>query len=260
MLIELTGIVQDGAPYAPGVPTNNRKTLAFPRSASVTVRLTVVNPSGVPFDVSHWTGVLTAKRAPEDALAFLSKGGDPVPLLGTNVIEFNILPGETASPAFARRSVYDIWLVQGDDSIQVMPASPFILEPTVRSPYAPLPPPPPAVLAEAGTVPAPGGPYYTIAKGIPVAIVNELLVMADAGDPAKMPAVGLYTGSTNNRVRTDGDETGLTGLPADVPLYVAVGGGLTATAPSGSGQVSQRIGESIGSTGVFVQPDAAVYF
>ena len=260
MLIQLTGVVQDGSPYVAGVPTNNRTTVMFPRGSYVKLRLAVVNPSNVPFDVAYWTGVLTVKRAPDDALAFLTSGGTPVPELGPNVVEFTILPGNTSSPAFLRRAVYDIWLVSGDEALQVMPASPFILEPTVRSFYAPLPPPPPAVLAEAGTVPVVGGPYYTIAAGTPVAVVDGLLVMADAGDPTKMPCVGIYTGSTNNRVRTDGDQFWYTGLPENAPLYIAVGGGLTGTAPFGVGQVSQRIGESVGTTGIFVQPDAPISF
>lgn len=260
MLIQLTGVVQDGTSYTPGVPTNNRTTLTFPRGSYVKVRMTVVNPANVPFNVSYWTAVLTVKRAPDEPVAFLSSAGVPTPEYGPNVVEFTILPGETASPAFLRRAVYDIWLINGDDHIQAMPASPFILEPTVRSVTAPLPPPPPAVQAEAGTVPVEGGPYYTILRGTPVAAVDGVLVPADAGDPLKMPCIGLYTGSANNRVRTDGEETGLSGLPENTALYIAVGGGLTAVAPSEPGQTSQRIGESLGTTTVFVQPEAVIRF
>jgi hypothetical protein len=108
-------------------------------------------------------------------------------------------------------------------------------------------------------VPAPGGPYPAIPKGTPVGILNNIvLVVADAADPATMPAVGLYTGAATNSVRTDGDEEGLVGLPLNVPLFVAVGGGLTATAPSVIGQTVQRLGRSIGTTTVFVSPGIAV--
>jgi hypothetical protein len=108
-------------------------------------------------------------------------------------------------------------------------------------------------------VPAPGGPYPAIPAGTPVAILDGIvLIVADAGNPAAMPAVGLYTGATTNSVRTDGVAEGLVGLPLDAPVFVAVGGGLTGTAPSISGQTVQRIGKSIGTTNVFVEPGVSV--
>jgi hypothetical protein len=61
-----------------------------------------------------------------------------------------------------------------------------------------------------------------------------------------------------NSVRTDGTTEGLVGLPESVPLFVAVGGGLTDVAPSVTGQTVQRIGKSIGTTNVFVEPGIAV--
>ena len=108
-------------------------------------------------------------------------------------------------------------------------------------------------------MPAPGGPYPAIPAGTPVAIVDSIvLVVADAATPSTMPAVGLYTGAATNSIRTDGTQQNLIGLPLDVPLFVAVGGGLTAVSPSASGQTVQRIGQSIGTTNVFVEPGFAV--
>jgi hypothetical protein len=80
-----------------------------------------------------------------------------------------------------------------------------------------------------------------------------VLVVADAGDPATMPCVGLYTGATSNLVRTDGTFEGLVGLPENVPLFVAVTGGFTEVPPTGIGQVQQRIGKSIGTTNAFLE-------
>jgi hypothetical protein len=68
-----------------------------------------------------------------------------------------------------------------------------------------------------------------------------------------MPCVGLYTGAGSNLVRTDGTFEGLVGLPESVPLFVAVGGGFTDVAPSGIGEVQQRIGKSIGTTNAFLE-------
>lgn len=261
MLISLVGVVQDGSPIAPGVPYNNRTTLTLPRGANATVRLSIVTTMGTLYPVEYVTSVLTVKRAPDDSPAQISIAGVANPLLGPNVIDFTFVPGSTASPLISRRGTYDIWVITlGGERIQVMPVSPFVLQPTVLASNAPIPPPPAPAQALDGTVPAPGGPYYAIAQGTPVSIVDGVLVESDAGIPSTMPCVGLYTGSTTNRVRTDGEEMGLSGLPENVKLYIAVGGGLTATAPSGSGQVSQRIGESVGTTGVFVAPEDPIFF
>ena len=98
--------------------------------------------------------------------------------------------------------------------------------------------------------------WHMVAGAFTVPIAAH--VVADAGDPATMPAVGLYTGAGTNSVRTDGVAEGLVGLPLDVPLFIAVGGGLTDTAPSLAGETVQRLGKSIGTTNVFVEPGIAV--
>ncbi len=102
-----------------------------------------------------------------------------------------------------------------------------------------------------GTVPAPGGPYGAIPNGTPVAISGGVLVAADAGDITKMPCIGFYTGSATNLVRTSGVQNGLT-LAANQDYYVAVGGGVTATPPSGVGVFLQRMGKSVNVTELFV--------
>lgn len=113
--------------------------------------------------------------------------------------------------------------------------------------------------SDLGELTAPGGPYPAIAAGTPVAIVGGTMIAASATSAATAPCAGLYTGSTTNRIRAGGIISGFVGLPANEPLFLAVGGGLTATPPSVTGQVSQRIGESIGTTQVFVQIEDPVY-
>ena len=113
--------------------------------------------------------------------------------------------------------------------------------------------------ADLGEVDAPGGPYPAIPAGYPVAVVGGVLVQADASLPANTPVKGLYTGEDTNRVRTSGLLEGLTGLPSNSRLYLAVGGGLTSTPPAGAGQVSQAVGTSVGTTSVFVAVEDPVY-
>ncbi len=50
MLLELTGVLEDGSKRAEGsgVPVNPRRTISFQLGASVTLRLRVVTPDGNP--------------------------------------------------------------------------------------------------------------------------------------------------------------------------------------------------------------------
>jgi len=110
--------------------------------------------------------------------------------------------------------------------------------------------------ADGGVVDAPpgSGPF---AAGTPVVIDGGFAVACNAGSAAFMPAVGLWT--ADNRIRTDGLLTGLAGLTPNVPYYVAVGGGLTDTAPESANTVQQRIGTSVGANAVFVSIRNEVY-
>jgi len=102
-----------------------------------------------------------------------------------------------------------------------------------------------------GLVAAPGGPYGAIAAGTPVAISGGVLIAARADTASAMPCVGIYQGSTANRIRTSGVQSGLS-LTADQTYYIATTGGLTTTPPSGAGVYLQRIGKSTSTTSLFV--------
>lgn len=102
--------------------------------------------------------------------------------------------------------------------------------------------------AELGEVAVLGGPYPAIPSNTPVAMVNGALVVADAADPVRNACVGVYTGSTTNRLRTSGPMAIGLGLPVDAPVYLAPGGGFTGIVPSGAGQSIQRLGYSRGTS------------
>jgi hypothetical protein len=104
----------------------------------------------------------------------------------------------------------------------------------------------------AGAVPAPGPTTYPgIPAGTPVAQAGDGLVAADAGDPAKMPCIGFYAGSTSNLVKSSGTIDGLTGIVVDALYYVAVGGGLTTTEPVNPGEVVQLVGKGATTTSLY---------
>jgi hypothetical protein len=223
------------------------------------VLVTVVDQQGAPVDLSAATLTLTVKRSPRDISSLLSVSGVVLPEAGPNVCEFSLSAAQTASWR-TTGYCYDVVLGRLDGSLEaIVPTSPLYVTPATYGGVSPGPGPAPTPSAVRGTVAAPGGPYPAIPAGTPVAIVDSIvLVVADAGDPATMPAVGLYTGAATNSVRTDGTAEGLVGLPLDAPLFVAVGGGLTGTAPSAAGQTVQRLGKSIGTTNAFVEPGIAV--
>jgi hypothetical protein len=109
---------------------------------------------------------------------------------------------------------------------------------------------------DGGVVDAPpgSGPF---AAGTPVVISGGVALACDAGIANFMPAVGIWT--SDGRIRTDGLITGLAGLTANVPYYVAVGGGLTDTAPEAPNTVQQRVGTSVGANSLFVSIRNEVY-
>jgi hypothetical protein len=104
-----------------------------------------------------------------------------------------------------------------------------------------------------------GTPVYS--KG---EIDNMILVgKADASDPAKMPAIGITTSelnTTSNKdgfVRTSGvynfNISGFSGLQVNDSLYVAAGGGLTQTHPTGEGNLIQNMGIILKTNGSICQ-------
>lgn len=111
-----------------------------------------------------------------------------------------------------------------------------------------------------GTVPSPGGPYGGILAGKPVGIKGGVMVLADAGDATTMPAVGIYTGSGTNLIRFGGlSDSDFAGLTVDQDQFVAVGGGLTPTPPSGVGRVEQRVGRATTSSSIYVSLGNPIY-
>ena len=214
------------------------------------VLVTVVDQQGAPVDLFDATLTLTVRRSPRDLSPLLAVQGANVPEQGANLAVFS-LPGDQTGSWRTTGYCYDIVLLRSSGDLEaIVPTSPLYVTPSVYSGTASSAAP--AQLR--GTVPAPGGPYPAIPVGTPVGIVDEVvLVIADAGDPATMPCVGLYTGAASNLVRTDGTFEGLVGLPESVPLFVAVGGGFTDVPPSEIGQCQQRIGKSIGTTNAFLE-------
>jgi hypothetical protein len=110
----------------------------------------------------------------------------------------------------------------------------------------------PPAAGVAGAVPAPGETTYpAIPAGTPVAQSGDGLVAADAGDAAKMPCIGFYSGIGTNLVKSSGPTNALTGIVVDALYYVAVGGGLTTVEPAEPGEIVQLVGKGATTTSLY---------
>lgn len=130
-VINLTGVVQSGGPWDTVIaPKNPRVTLRCTKGGSLTVRLTVYEQTGIPVDMTSATAVLTVKKNPLDYEVALSVTamliGDPL----AGQAEFTIA---TTALLYVEpgRYTYSVWLSHGGTRDAVVPASPFIIEPTV---------------------------------------------------------------------------------------------------------------------------------
>ena len=139
MLLDVTGVLFDGSPLRPGVPSNARVPIRMQRGTSVTIRLKVINAAGQQVDLtqSGRSIVFAVKKKPTDNPPAIAKtvtgpaaSGDP-----KNVCRIAIVPHDTAKPTVqAGRYGFDIVLV--DTTLNppsrelVIPLSPFVLEET----------------------------------------------------------------------------------------------------------------------------------
>jgi hypothetical protein len=250
MLLELTGVVRSGGRSSLSVPFDSRQGLPIVAGMSTEVLVRVVDQQGAPVDVSSSTVILTVKKSPRNLSPLCVVEGVLAPQLGRNVVIATLSAALTASWT-SLVLCYDVVLdrLSGANLESIVQLSPLYVTPSAYQGASPNG----GSANLRGTVPAVGGPYPLIAKGTPVALVDGELVRADADDPSLMPAVGLYTGASTNLIRVSGTEEGLVGLPENAQLWVAPGGGVTTTNPSSPGQVSQRIGETVGTTNIFVE-------
>ena len=99
-----------------------------------------------------------------------------------------------------------------------------------------------------------GDPIYV--SGYSAGQDRVLVSKADASDPAKMPAIGLAAGALGVNANGQGvtvgvlDNAATNTFTAGDELYVANGGGLTATAPTG--------GDEVQPVGIVIRSDAAL--
>jgi hypothetical protein len=122
----LTGVLQTGAPRAPGVPFDARHGLQIVQGETLTVIMRVLTPAGVPVPVTGRTFQLTIKKNPRDIINLVTTSGAPRTDLGPEFIQFTLPQSATIS----RRPgtlCYDVWTRSGAVRDCLIPTSPLYL-------------------------------------------------------------------------------------------------------------------------------------
>lgn len=127
MVIDLTGVLEDGTPRSANVPVNPRRTLSFPLGTTLTINLRVVRPSGAV--VTGGTVAFTVKKKFSDSQSAISKSAtlaDPTPITVAAADTKLLTPG-----AFS----YDFWHTDGSGNRNaVVPLSPLYIEAAAKLP------------------------------------------------------------------------------------------------------------------------------
>lgn len=118
MIIDLLGIIEDGSLRAPTIPIIAGHELRFAAGEDVTVRLTVVKPTGEPGDVTS-TYTLTIKKRSLDDFALVTAVGVAQPLDGPGRLNFTISSTLTKDTE-PGRYVYDVWRNDGSTKMQIV--------------------------------------------------------------------------------------------------------------------------------------------
>jgi hypothetical protein len=119
----VTGVLQTGAPRAPGVPYDSRHGLQIVQGETLTLIMRVLTPGGVPVPVSGRTFSLTIRRNPRDITSIFASSGAPRADLGAEFVQFsvpylatvNIRPGVLC---------WDVWTRSGSTRDCLIPTSP----------------------------------------------------------------------------------------------------------------------------------------
>jgi hypothetical protein len=147
VFFRLTGVVQNGAPQSPSVPSNAAVRLGpIPIAASVSIEIDVVNPDGTPVNLAA-SGIsleFSVKKSPMQSYAIfpgfektVTSAANPVARPRPNAVLVKIVPTDTQNLQ-PGNWVYDVWLLNTSTSPTtrepIVPLSPFVLVPAVTLP------------------------------------------------------------------------------------------------------------------------------
>lgn len=130
MVINLTGLLDDGTPPRPGVQTDPRQTISFPRGSDVAIIATILTPGGALADLSGvgTTLQLTISKYDWQYPPYIVKLASIVGNIGT----FTIAAADTKYLSAGQYN-YDVWLTLGGKRDAVIPLSMMMLTQSVAS-------------------------------------------------------------------------------------------------------------------------------
>lgn len=199
MLLDLTGVYQDGSALDAQVPSNARQALAFVQGATVRLRMRVVTSAGVPVDLftGGWSLVWAAKKV-RNGCAF-KRQGSLVINDGPGRVDFLLTATETAKLKTGKYA-YDVTML-GPGGVQepVVPYSELVVEPSkyldVEGPIT-ASPGLPIIVPFATAVYLPG--FNTSGIGTGRMVYASAAYVASYTDAADLPyakSIGAYDGT-----------------------------------------------------------------
>lgn len=131
MVIDLIGVIEDGFPRSAALPANQRTTLQFPIGTDVTIRLRILWARGEPVDLAGWVVTLTARKRPNDSIAF-QKVATVQPTQGRGRADALVASGDTKPRLQPGRYVFEVTALDGAGKRNsAVPISPLVLEATL---------------------------------------------------------------------------------------------------------------------------------
>lgn len=134
----LVGILDDGFPRAVWLPPSNYEPLRVFRATDQRLPFRAYRSSGSPIDLTNWLLVFTVKQHTDLGLsALVSRMGFQDKSVAANAANFDISASDTARICYGRY-VYDIRGRYQGLWYELVPTTPFWLEPNVGVPNGPL--------------------------------------------------------------------------------------------------------------------------
>ena len=120
----VTGVLQTGAPRAPGVPYDSRHVLRIVQGETLTLIMRVLTPGGVPVPVDGRDFRMAVRKNPRDLVVLAGSTGSARPDLGVEYWQF-VFPFETTVNFRPGALCYDVWTRLDDDREALIPTSPL---------------------------------------------------------------------------------------------------------------------------------------
>ncbi len=127
-IIDLLGVVENGAPRAVDIPPNVSQPIELTKFQDVTIRLTVKTASGVLVDLTNKTIVFTMRANSRDTQNIIRKTGVTNVRAGRGRSDITIVTTDTKFRA-PMRYLYDVWMTdtQTSERTQIIPLSTSVL-------------------------------------------------------------------------------------------------------------------------------------